>query len=164
MTEQSNGARTAPKITPFNVSIHDQSSHCWRTFKVVMPAGGVMQDLTDSPGIWGPVQADRQRKLGDDDLLYVTAHDRSWAVTCRVVEAGPHTVVLSKPKVEWSGQEARTGVQWQDEHYAVKWTGDDLYGVFRKGVGSRPESLLQAGFRTVDAAKSNALKQYPQQV
>jgi hypothetical protein len=74
-------------------------------------------------------------RFRQDDELRIFAQDRSWCVDCTVITADPGRVVLSKPRVIWSGQDARTGIEWQDDHHKVEWTGR-AYGVFRKGVGN----------------------------
>jgi len=149
--------KKAPKLPPGSVKIHDQESHCWRTFKVVLPETCVMQDLQDHPGLFAG------HGLREDDELYVVAHDRSWCVTARVITAAPDRIHLSKPVVNWSGLESRSGVEYEDELFEASWDGDG-YAFFRKGVGTRARTKIRGGFATLAAAKTAISREYPKRV
>ena len=147
----------APQIRPHNIEIHSQTGLRWMSYKVTMPADSTLQDLQDHPDMFAGF------KFRQDDELRIFAHDRSWCVDCTVITADPGRVVLSKPRVIWSGQDARVGIEWQDEHHEVEWTGR-AYGIFRKGVGNRPRVQVSDGFQTLGSAKTAVSKQYSRAV
>ena len=155
--------REPQKIRRDHMEIHDASGHRWRTWKVLWPEGNVLQDVTDHPNLWSSNQVSRETALRMDDRLYIVAFDRSWACEAVVVDADDRRVVLSKPRVVWSGETPRLGIRWEDDHHEVEWAGRG-WAIYKKPVGNRPRSLFKDGFATVDAAKAAALKSYPRQV
>lgn len=153
-------ARQVEKIKPNNIRAQDQSGMVWRNWSVIWPERNVLQDLTDYPEIWSLLQGGRNTALRMDDRLYVVAWDRSWAVETVVIDADRQRVILSKPRVVWSGVDPRIGIRWQDQNFEVEWAGFG-WAVYTKARGDRPRMLHKDGFQTVDAAKSFAVSTYP---
>ncbi len=159
MTETAEAVRQVPRIGRECVT-KNSDGLAYQVWRVVLPAGVVMQDLQDHPEMWGGVQTDPNVALRLDDHLHIVASDRSWAATVVVIDADRHRVVLSKPIVLWSGQTGRVGTSWEDDHYEIEWTGNG-YSIFRKSQGNRPRTLLKGGFNTIDQAKNEVFKRYP---
>ncbi len=127
----------APKLRPGSVTCNDQTAHCWRTYKVVLPADAVLQDVHDYAS---EMFADCGFRA--DDTLRILAFDRSWACEVVVREVDRGRVLITKPTILWSGEAGREGVIDQDENYEIEWLGT-TYTVFRKAQGDRARATIR---------------------
>jgi hypothetical protein len=87
------GPRVAKPIDPKSVRRQSDVTHVYKEVFVVLPQGGILQDLND-PSIWRKVQADSRTALSRLDRVVVTDYDQTWVVDAVVTDASLLGVTL----------------------------------------------------------------------
>lgn len=148
--------RILPVIKPGDVEIQE-SGFQYKTVVVRLPEDLIFQDLNDSPEIWKPVQADRNKALAEYDKVELRARD--WTVFAGVNHGDGGQVILYD--IRKASKPMRELALFSDKTFEVKWTREG-YAYFRKADNVK---MSLATYPTPEAAKNALiLEQYPKTV
>jgi hypothetical protein len=147
-------AREAPLIKTTQLT-WQSSGHFWREALVRLPAGLLLQDLQDAPGVWKPIQSAPAMALRRFDRVTCIDFDESWMLKDVVVtscdNASVTLAIRPGDKITLSGQAG----EWQDEAHLIRWAGAG-YACYRKCDGVE---VLQGHFATIEACRSEMYRQ-----
>jgi hypothetical protein len=150
-----------PQLKPQHVMLDPGQYFRRALIKLPKPMPGELEinpiDIFEQPNLWTAIQASRNSPLMKLDDVRIVGADEGWFIDTTIVEADDKVVKFKKAPVTELPAPFQS---WQDEHVTIVYEGAQKFVTRNKATNA----VVASGHTSIDAAKSEYLKNQPKRV